>query len=54
MTASEIRAVLKLMDKYSYDHDEDGQVVIYTGVYEHSDRKYYDEPESEYEDDDNE
>jgi hypothetical protein len=44
------KSVLAMMKKYGYELDNDGQVVIYTGLFEHSDGKLYNEPE-EYEDD---
>lgn len=40
-----IKKVLSLMDKFVFDVDNEGQVVLYTGVYEHSDGKYRTEPE---------
>ena len=45
--------IINLMKEYGYELDNDGQVVIYTGLYEHDDGKLYNEPE-EYEDDEDE
>jgi hypothetical protein len=44
------KKIINLMNEYGYELDNDGQVVIYTGLYEHNDGKLYNEPE-EYEDD---
>ena len=41
------RTILKLMDELGYEQDNYGQIVIYTGLYEHSDGKLYTEPEEE-------
>jgi hypothetical protein len=35
----------KLMAKYSYEYDNDGQIVIYTGWYETNDRQLTTEPQ---------
>jgi hypothetical protein len=37
----------RLMNKYSYEHDNDGQIVFYSGWYEHNDRTLSTEPEEE-------
>ena len=42
MTKAELK---KLMSKYSYDYDNDGQIVIYTGWYETDDRQLTTEPQ---------
>ncbi len=47
------KKIISLMSEYGYELDNDGQVVIYTGLYEHNDGKLYDEPE-EYEDEEDE
>ena len=45
------KKIINLMNEYGYELDNDGQVVIYTGLYKHDDGKLYPEPE-EYEDED--
>lgn len=47
MLAKKTVKVLKLMNELGYEKDNYGQVVIYTGLYEHSDGKLYFEPEEE-------
>ena len=47
------KKLLAIMDQYGYELDNDGQVVIYTGLFEHDDGKLYNEPE-EYDDEDDE
>lgn len=37
--------LLKIMEEYGYELDNDGQVVIYTGIFEHSDGNLHNEPE---------
>jgi hypothetical protein len=42
-----IAEVLTLMDKYDADVDYEGQVIIYTGIYQHDDDKYRTYPQDE-------
>lgn len=45
------KATLKrLMNKYSYEYDNDGQIVIYTGWYETDDGELTTEPQFDDED----
>jgi hypothetical protein len=32
---------------YSYETDNEGQIVLYTGLFQHSDGSIHDEPEAE-------
>lgn len=41
------KVVVDLMDKYDYEVDNEGQILFYTGWYEHSDGELRDEPEEE-------
>lgn len=34
-----------VLESYSYDYDNEGQIVIYTGIYEHRNGKFYAEPD---------
>ena len=43
-----IAEVLKLMERYEVDTDNDGQVLIYTGVYEHDDGEYRTYPQDDH------
>jgi hypothetical protein len=51
-TKMDFDKVLELMEEYGYELDNDGQVVIYTGIYEHEDGEFYDEPEESEEEED--
>ena len=46
------KATLKKIMAYGYEHDNDGQIVIYTGWYEHNDGTLSTEPEGGYDDED--
>ena len=41
------KTLQKMMDEYGYELDNEGQIVIYTGYYEHNDGTISDEPEEE-------
>jgi len=45
-TKDEIMKLVR-MDPREFDKDNDGQLIIYTGVYEWSNGEYHDEPEGE-------
>jgi hypothetical protein len=42
---SDTQLLLKVIKKFGYEVDNDGQVVIYTGLYEHDNGNLYDEPQ---------
>ena len=46
-----IADVMKLLEKWDEGLDNDGQVVIYTGVYEHDDGEYYTYPQDDHDED---
>lgn len=51
------KTITTMMSKYDYEYDNYGQVIFYSGWYQHSDGELYDEPEegdNEYEEDEDE
>ena len=48
------KALQKLINEYGYELDNDGQIVIYTGYYEHDDGTISTEPQDGYDDEEEE